>query len=147
MAVSESENLVPIPPKPARIKKRTLFCLVILTASLTYFMILAILFLAGSIFSDRIIDLIAPYYSDKEGIPVIFSSFAISGSILYFLSSAGIILFIYKRKIGFYIFFIATVIIFSLDLAFLNFDWLRYLIHSGFIFILGIAHFSKRCYA
>lgn len=147
MAVSESENLVPIPPKPVRIKKRTLFCLVILTAALTYFLILALLFLAGSIFSDRIIELISPYYSDEEGIPVIFSGFAITGSILYFLSSAGIILFIYKRKAGFYLFFLATVIIFSLDLAFLNFDWLRYLIHSGFIFILGIAHFSKRCYA
>lgn len=146
MTVSESENLVPIPAKPARIKKRRFFCLVILTTALTYFLILALLFLAGTIYSSKIIGLLAPYYSTDDRLPVFFTGFSVVGTLLYFLSSAGIVLFMLKRKSGFYLFFLATLIIFSLDLAFLNFDWLRYLIHSGFIFILGIAHFSKRCY-
>ena len=146
MTVRESENLVPIPAKPARIKKRTFFCVVLLTAALTYFLILALLFLSGAVFSGKIITLISPYYSPENQLPAFFNGFAIIGSLLYFLSSFGIILFLLKRKAGFYIFFLSTLLIFSLDLIFLNFDWLRYLIHSGFIFILGIAHFSKRCY-
>ena len=130
----------------ARIKKRSLFCRIILSMAMTYFLILALLFLAGSIFSEKIINMISPYYGPGEKPSVIFNGFAWTGAVLYFMSSAGILLFMLNRKAGFYIFFLAALVIFSLDLAFLDFDWLRYLIHTGFIFILGIAHFSKRCY-
>jgi hypothetical protein len=144
MVINESDSLVPV--KQAGIKKRSFFCWILLSISLTYFVILALLFLAGAVYSGKIIVMIAPYYSSGEDLPRLFNGFALSGALLYFLSSAGIILFMLKRKAGFYIFFLSTLIIFSLDLAFLSFDWMRYLIHTGFIFILGIAHFSKRCY-
>ncbi|NTV84151.1 MAG: hypothetical protein HGA23_07620 [Bacteroidales bacterium] len=113
---------------------------------MTYFLSLALLFLAGSIFSGKIIDIISPYYGTEENPSLIFNAFAWTGVVLYFMASAGILLFMLNRKAGFYIFFLAALVIFSLDLAFLDFDWLRYLIHTGFIFILGIAHFSKKCY-
>ena len=133
-------------PTKARIKKRSLFCWIILTTAMTYFLILALLFLAGTIFSGRIIDIISPYHSPSENPATLFKGFTLIGASLYFISVFGILLFMLNRKAGFYIFFLAALTIFSLDLAFLDFDWLRYLIHSGFIFILGIAHFSKRCY-
>jgi len=130
----------------AGIKKKSLFCKVISYSALTYFLILALLFLAGLIFSGKILEVISSYYSQDDSFPELLRWFALAGSALYLASVAGIILFMLNRKAGFYIFFIAALIIFSLDLAFLDFDWLRYLIHTGFIFILGIAHFSKRCY-
>jgi hypothetical protein len=114
--------------------------------ALTYFLILALLLLAGSVLSGKIIHAISTYYGPEDISPLYFRWFAFTGSALYLMSSAGIILFMLNRKSGFYIFFAAALIIFSLDLAFFDFDWLRYLIHTGLIFILGIAHFSKRCY-
>jgi hypothetical protein len=132
--------------KQAGIKNRSLFCRIILSMALTYFLILALLFLAGSIFSGRIIEIIGPYYSIENPFPPLFIGFALGGAALYFISSAGIILFMLNRRIGFYIFFVSVLVIFALDLTFLVFDWLRYLIVTGFIFMLGIAHFSRRCY-
>jgi hypothetical protein len=140
------EEQLQVVPKPVRIRKRTLLCWIILCMALTYFLILAFLFLAGTIYSERIIRIISPYYQTGEDIQSAFHGFSLTGAVLYFISSAGIILFILKKKAGFYIFFASTLIILSLDFAFLTFDWMRYLILSGFIFILGIAHFSKRCY-
>ena len=142
--MEQSESLVPL--KKAGIKKRTFFCRIILSMALTYFLILALLFLSGLIFSERIVLILSDYFHGTEKFPYLFRWFAIGGTLLYFTSVSGIILFFLKRKIGFYIFFLAALITFSIDLAFFDFDWLRYLIHTGFIFILGIAHFSKRCY-
>lgn len=140
------EEQLQVIPKPARIRKRTLLCWIILCMALTYFLILAFLFLAGTIYSEKIIQTINPYYQTGEDVRSNFQWFSLTGMILYFISSIGIILFMLKKKAGFFIFFASTLIILSLDFAFLTFDWMRYLILSGFIFILGIAHFSKRCY-
>lgn len=133
--------------KLARIKKRSLFCKIIFYSALTYFLILALVFLAGLVFSNKIVPVISSYYYSPEDSPAgIFHWFALIGTVLYLTATSGIILFILNRKAGFYIFFTASLIILSIDFAFFDFDWLRYLIHSGYIFILGIAHFSKRCY-
>jgi hypothetical protein len=142
--MEKNESLVPL--KKARIKKRSFLCTIVQSMALTYFIILALLFLAGVIFSKTIMEAIRPYYEPEQVYPSFFRWIALTGAFLYFLAVSGIVLFMFKRRSGFYIFFTATLIIFSLDFAFLNFDWLRYLIHSGFIFTLGIAHFSKRCY-
>jgi len=144
--MNNTENQSALVPLKAGIKKRSMFCWIILSMAMTYFLILALLFLAGMIFSERIIEIMKPYYGQEEDLPAGFFIFSLTGSVLYLLSSAGILLFMLKRKAGFYIFFAATVIIFSLDLSFLAFDWLRYLTLSGFIFLMGIAHISKRCY-
>lgn len=128
-----------------RIRKKSLLCSIIQYSALTYFLILALLFLTGLIFSGKIIEIISAYYSPEDSLPGNFIWIALIGSTLYIMAVAGIILFILNRKVGFYIFFAASLIIFSFDFAFLIFDWFRYLVHSGFIFILGIAHFSKRC--
>jgi hypothetical protein len=133
-------------PIPARLKKRSFLCRIILSMALTYFLILALLFLAGALFSRNIIQAISSYYGPEEISPARLRWFVMAGAALYASASAGIIILMLNRKAGFYIFLIAALAIFSLDLFFLNFDWLRYLIHTGFIFILGIAHFSKKCY-
>jgi hypothetical protein len=132
--------------EPARVKKRSFLCRIILSMALTYFLILAFLFLAGLVFSRHIFQVIISYYSSDDPFPHLFRWFIIAGAALFSIAAAGIILMLFDRKVGFYIFFVAALVIFALDLAFLNFDWLRYLIHTGFIFILGIAHFSRRCY-
>jgi hypothetical protein len=131
---------------PARVKKKSFLCRIILSMALTYFLILALLFLAGSMFSGNIIHAISSYYSPEDPSPDRFRWFVMVGTALFSLAVAGIILIMLNHKAGFYISIFALLVIFVLDLNFLNFDWLRYLVHTGFIFILGIAHFSKRCY-
>jgi hypothetical protein len=132
--------------EPARIRKKSLFCKIIFCSALTYFLILSLLFLAGSVFSGKIMEVINLYYNPGEYFRGLFRLFTFSGAVLYLAASGGIILMIINHKTGFYIFFTAVLAIFILDLFFLEFDWLRYLIHTGFVFVLGIAHFSKRCY-
>jgi len=132
--------------EPARIRKKSFFCKIFLYSALTYFLILALLFVAGSVFSGKIAAIINSYYDPGDYFHGLFRLFAISGAALYLVALVGIILFMNSRRAGFYIFFIALLAIFILDLSFLEFDWLRYLIHTGFVFVLGIAHFSKRCY-
>lgn len=132
--------------EPAGIRKKSFFCRIILFSTLTYFLILALLFVAGSVFSGKIIEIINQYYNPGKYFHGLFGLFAISGAILYLTATAGILLFMNNRKAGFYIFLIALLAIFILDFYFLEFDWLRYLIQTGFVFVLGIAHFSKRCY-
>ena len=132
--------------EPARIRKKSLLCKIIQYSALTYFLILAFLFLAGSVFSGKIIEIINSYYNPGDSFQGYFRLFTITGAALYLTASVGIILFINKRKAGFYIFFTAMLAIFLLDFSFLEFDWLRYLIQTGYVFILGIAHFSKKCY-
>jgi hypothetical protein len=68
------------------------------------------------------------------------------GTGLLFLSCAGIVLMLTKRRIGFYIFIAAALIILILDIIFFKFDWLRYVLHSGFIFLTGVVHYSRKCY-
>jgi hypothetical protein len=132
--------------EPVRIRKKSYFCKIVFYSALTYFLILALLFVAGSVFSGKIVEIINLYYTPGDYFHGLFGLFAILGAALYVAASVGIILFMNSRRAGFYIFFIALLAIFILDLSFLEFDWLRYLIHTGFIFVLGIAHFSKRCY-
>jgi hypothetical protein len=130
----------------ARIREKPFFCRLIFYSALTYFLILALLFLAGGFFSGKIIEIINHYYNAGKYFHGFFRLFIISGAVLYIVASSGILLIMNNFKAGFYIFLIALVAIFILDLYFLEFDWLRYLIQSGFLFVLGIAHFSKRCY-
>ena len=51
-----------------------------------------------------------------------------------------------KHRAGFYIYLAAAILLLGTDLLLLEFDWMRYLVNSGFIFILGLVHFSGRCY-
>jgi hypothetical protein len=132
--------------EPARTRKKSLFCKIIFYSALTYFLILALLFLAGAVFSGKIIEIISVYYNSGEYFHGLFRLFTSIGAILYLVASGGIILLINNRKAGFYIFIISVLAIFIFDLSFLEFDWLRYLIQTGFVFVLGVAHFSRRCY-
>lgn len=144
MAENESESIVTSLKK--EIRKRSFICHVIQSMALTYFLILALLFLAGLLFSDTLANALQPYYGAGFDIKSHFKWFIVSGTVLFMMTSAGIIFFMLKRKIGFYLFLFSCVITLILDLSFLHFDWLRYLIQSGFIFLIGIAHFSGKCY-
>ena len=144
----DMENLqLQVIPGKTGIRKRSLLCKIIQISALTYFLVPALLFTAGLGYSGKIIRFIEDYYKPGDISPENFTLVAGVCSFLYFASAAGILLFMLNRKFGFYIFFLSAVITFSLDLTFLDFDWIRYLIHSGYIFLLGIAHFSRRCYA
>lgn len=133
-------------PLKARTGKRPFLCTVILSIALTYFTLLALLFLSGLIFSGKIIAIITPYMVDSEKSPGLFLPFALTGTLLFLTASAGIVIFFMKKKWGFYLFFAAALAIFGLDFLVLTFDWIRYLALSGFIFLLGMAHFTGRCY-
>lgn len=144
MEDNESESIVTSLKK--EIRKRSFVCHVIQSMALTYFLIFALLFLAGLLFSNTVADALRPYYGAGFDMRSHYNWFIITGTVLFMMSSAGIIIFMLKQKIGFYLFLISCVITLILDLSFLHFDWLRYLIQSGFIFLLGIAHFSGKCY-
>jgi hypothetical protein len=128
-------------------RKRPLLCSLILSMALTYFLVIFMIFTAALVFSGDIIRAISPYLSpgDFENRSVLL--FALAGTFLFGGATTGILLFLFSRKTGFYLFFLTTLVIFILDVIFLDFDWMRYLILSGFIFILGTMHFSKRCYS
>jgi hypothetical protein len=114
--------------------------------ALTYFLIIALLFLAGLLFSGTVNEVVGSYYGLEEEFASKYFSFIITGTILFLTIVAGIIIFMMKYRAGFYIFIAAILVTIILDLTFLRFDWVRYLIQSGFIFLLGIAHFSRKCY-
>jgi len=126
--------------------RRPFICTVVLSAAMTYFGILTLLFLTGIVFSRDILNAIAPYdpagRASSPSVPL----FLIAGTGLYVMISTGLVLFMVKRRLGFYLFLTATVVLLILDLIYLEFDWIRYLAATGFIFILGIMHFSGKCY-
>ena len=134
-------------PVDKQTRKRPLLCSLILSMALTYFLVIFMLFTAALVFSGDIIRALSHYLppGDFEDRSVVL--FTLSGAILFGGATAGIILFLFSRRSGFYLFFLTTLVIFILDFIFLEFDWMSYLIQSGFIFLLGTMHFSKRCYS
>jgi formate hydrogenlyase subunit 3/multisubunit Na+/H+ antiporter MnhD subunit len=126
--------------------KRPFSCKVILAIVLTYFLVLTLLFLAALVYYGEIIRIMENYFD-----PQVFEAqklrwFIIIGTILFSFCSAGLILQSFRRRGGFYLFFSSALVILTLDLIFLEFDWFRYIIQSGLIFLTGMVHFSKRCY-
>jgi NADH:ubiquinone oxidoreductase subunit K len=113
---------------------------------MTYFIILALLFLTALIFSGDITGIMTNYFDPEVYNPDKIIWFVVIGALLFSLCSTGLILQSFRRRGGFYLFFSTALVILALDLIFLNFDWLRYLIHSGLMFLAGVVHFSKRCY-
>lgn len=144
MTDNGSENIVTSFQK--EIRKGSFICLVVQCMALTYFLIIALLFLAGLLFSGTVNEVVGSYYGLEEEFASKYFSFIITGTILFLTIVAGIIIFMMKYRAGFYIFIAAILVTIILDLTFLRFDWVRYLIQSGFIFLLGIAHFSRKCY-
>jgi hypothetical protein len=128
-----------------RSKPAPFACTLVHTIALTYFMVLTLLFLSGLVYSELIRDILNEYAQPEAPGPG-FLWLAASGFILFAGASAGLILSMRKRRGGFYITALVILAIMALDFYFFTFDWLRYLIHSGLIFLLGIAHFSGRCY-
>lgn len=126
--------------------KRPFSCKVILAIVMTYFLILSILFLTVLIFSGDILKIMENYFDPGIFKPQKVVWFMVTVAILFSLCSAGLILQSLRLRAGFYLFFFSALVILTLDLIFLEFDWFRYLIHSGLIFLAGMVHFSKRCY-
>ena len=143
MLPEEQQQIIPVTQKT---RKRPILCRLILAMALTYFLVLFLLFLAALIFSGDITRTISYYYTEQNFKTSSILWFAFTGSILYLASSSGIILMLIRRKSGFFLFVLSALVIFLLDFLLMDFDWLRYLIHTGFIFLVGILHFSGRCY-
>lgn len=126
-------------------RNRPFICTVALSVALTYFLVLAFLFLSGLIFSGKIIDIITLYAHPQEKSPGMFLLFTLAGTLLFLTASAGILVFLLKKRWGFFLFVAAALVILGLDLIFLPFDWVRYLILSGFVSLLGIIYLTGRC--
>jgi hypothetical protein len=131
---------------PVKIRKKPVICSMILAMALTYFLVLFIMFFVALVFSGDITKTISYYYRGPDFNPSAIIWFILVGTFVYLSGVTGIILMLANRKSGFYLFFLTALTILLLDFIVLDFDWLRYLIHSGFIFLLGILHFSGRCY-
>jgi uncharacterized membrane protein YgdD (TMEM256/DUF423 family) len=131
---------------PVKIRKKPVICSMILAMALTYFLVLFIMFFVALVFSGDITKTISYYYRGPDFNLSAIIWFTLVGTFVYLSGVTGIILMLANRKSGFYLFFLTALTILLLDFIVLDFDWLRYLIHSGFIFLLGILHFSGRCY-
>jgi hypothetical protein len=121
-------------------------CRVFLLMALTYYGILNLLFLGMLVFSGYIRKATEHWFEAESITNTSLILFIIIGLLILLMCTSGITLFLYRRKGGFYLYLAGAVILWVADFFLLEFDWMRYLINSGFIFILGIMHFTGRCY-
>jgi hypothetical protein len=114
--------------------------------ALTYYGILNILFLGMLVFSGYIRKATEHWFEAESITNTSLILFIVVGLMILFMCTSGITLFLNQRKGGFYLYLAGAVILMAADFFLLEFDWMRYLINSGFIFILGIMHFAGKCY-
>lgn len=114
--------------------------------AITYYGILNLLFLGMLVFSARIRQAAEPWYTTDgiDNMKIIL--IILLGLAILTMCTSGIVLMLKKRRGGYFIYLAGAVILWVADFFLLEFDWIRYLINSGFIFILGVIHFSGRCY-
>ena len=122
-------------------------CRIFLLMALTYYGIINLLFLGMLIFSGRIEKATEPWFQAEGFSNLTIIIFIVIGLLILLMCTSGITLFLKQRKGGYYLFLAGAVILWVADFFLLQFDWLRYLINTGFIFILGVMHFSGKCYA
>jgi hypothetical protein len=121
-------------------------CRAILLIALTYYGILNLLFLGMLVFSGYIRKASDPWFELEGTSPALQAMIIITGLLILLACTSGIVLFLRQRRGGFYIFLGGAVLLWIADFFLLEFDWIRYLINTGFIFFLGILHFSRKCY-
>ena len=114
--------------------------------ALTYYGIINLLFIGMLVFSGRIRKATEPWFITEDLNHRRVLLFIIAGVVIFTLCTTGIILMLKKYKPGFYLFLGGAVLVLVSDFFLLEFDWIRYLINTGFIFILGILHFTGICY-
>lgn len=135
-------------PKPQQtgVKNRPFYCIAFVTVALTWFLALFLLFLTGLLYQGRISGILSLYESGDEKLIGSFTVFTSTGAFLFLAACAGLLVMLLKKRWGFYLFFGTSLVILGLDFAFLAFDWMRYLAVTGLIFLIGLSHFSRRCY-
>lgn len=120
-------------------------CSLVLVLALTYYAVYLALFIAGIFYSGNIVRIFNNYgpevFPGRE-----FYLFLSAGTLLYALAVGGLLMMVFKIRGGFYLFSASIIVILIIDLAFFEFDWIRYLVNTGLLFLLGILHFSGRCY-
>lgn len=127
-------------------KGKPFLCKLVIMTAMTYFGVFLILFLLGLIFTDRIYGILSTYLAEGEfdkGKYILIFGVA---TLIYSLAWAGLMMMILNRKAGFYLFIVMVIVLIISDFFFIDFDWIRYLLNSGFAFLIGIVHFSGRCY-
>jgi hypothetical protein len=121
-------------------------CKVFLWMALTYYGIINLLFLGMLVLSDRIRKATEPWFESEGFSNTTLLLFIIAGLLILLICTSGLVLFLRQKKGGYYLFLSGAIFLWIADFFLLEFDWMRYLINSGFIFILGIMHFSGKCY-
>lgn len=129
-----------------RVKGKPFLCKLVILTAMTYFGVFLILFLGAFIFTDKIYGIIAPYFSEGEFLKGKYLAIAGTGTLIYALAWVGLLMMNINRKAGFYLFILMVVIMIISDFFLVDFDWIRYLLNSGFAFLVGIIHFTGRCY-
>lgn len=112
----------------------------------TYYGIINLLFLLLVVFQERFIRAVRPYFQTENLNEAVLRYFLLSAAAILLLCNAGIAMMQFRRKNGFFLFLAGGVILLIIDTFFLSFDWVRYLLNSGFIFLLGLLHFTGRAY-
>lgn len=121
-------------------------CRIFLLMALTYYGIINLLFLGMLIFSGRIEKATEPWFETEGFSNTTLIIFIVLGLLILLMCTSGITLFLQQRRGGFYLFLAGAASLWVADFFLLQFDWMRYLINTGFIFILGVMHFSGKCY-
>lgn len=114
--------------------------------ALTYYGLINLLFVAMLVLHDRMLRAVRPYFEIENFNEKALLYFIIAGTLILLLCNAGLLLMSMKRKGGFYLYLSGAVILLIIDSFFLQFDLIRYLLNTGFIFILGVLHFTGKIY-
>jgi hypothetical protein len=128
------------------LRQRPFLCRFFFLSALTWFGIYLLVFIALLLFSGRLAEIFSWYA--QPGVPgkIDIRLFAGAGTFLYLIVFSGLVIMYSRRPWGLSIFIPGLIALMALDFSFMNFDWLRYLVNSGFAFLVGILHFSRGCY-
>lgn len=89
---------------------------------------------------------VAPYFEKENINEKTLLAFIATATLILLSCNAGILLILLKKKAGLYFFLTGAIILLVIDSFFLQFDVIRYLLNTGFIFIVGFLHLTGRCY-
>lgn len=130
-----------------RAKGKPFLCRLVILTAMTYFGVFLILFLGAFVFTGKIYGILSPYFAEGEFQKSRYIAISGAGALIYALAWAGLLMMMMNRKAGFYLFILMVIVLIVTDFFLVDFDWIRYLLNTGFAFLVGIVHFTGKCYS
>ena len=111
---------------------------VISIIGMTYYGIMAILFLVGIFYSNLLYRIILTYNKGSELTLSVIRTFSIGGFLLFGTCALAIIFMVLKRSWAYYMFLVPGILIIILELVVVELDWLSLGIDILFIMLFSV---------